>query len=130
MLEKDPSKRSTVKELLNDKKIAEGISCLSELIDKYTFMSIMDQGLFGSKCASQIEIIPLFEHLKEKHVYEANLEYRASEHGWKCSDFHQKADNKGWTVTLFKILDGDCIGGFTTQSWDWMNRNFEEIRDN
>jgi hypothetical protein len=50
-------------------------------------------------------------------VYEAFLEYRGSEHGWGYNDFHSRADHKNWTVSLFKILDGDCVGGFTTQSW-------------
>ncbi len=53
-------------------------------------------------------------YLQEKGVYETVLEYRASDHGWNADDFHERADNKDWTVSLFKILDGDCIGGFTT----------------
>jgi len=58
-------------------------------------------------------------YLKEKKVYEAVLEYRASSDGWNGNDFHKRADNKDWTVSLFKIIDGDCIGGFTTQSWHY-----------
>ena len=57
-------------------------------------------------------------YLDGKQVYETVLEDRGSDHGWEYHDFHEKADNKGWTVSLFKILDGDCVGGFTTQSWD------------
>ena len=59
----------------------------------------------------------LLLYLKDKKVYEAVLEYRGSEHGWGYNDFHSRADHKDWTVSLFKILDGDCVGGFTTQSW-------------
>jgi hypothetical protein len=55
--------------------------------------------------------------LKDKKVYEAVLEYRGSDHGWANKDFHSRADHKNWTITLFKIQDGDCVGGFTTQSW-------------
>jgi hypothetical protein len=55
--------------------------------------------------------------LKDKNVYEAVLEYRGSDHGWAYKDFHSRADHKDWTITLFKIQDGDCVGGFTTQSW-------------
>ena len=72
----------------------------------------------------------MLSYLEGKQVYKTVLEYRGTEHGWNSEDFHEQADFKDWTVSLFKILDGDCIGGFTTQSWDWMNRNFEEIRDN
>ena len=69
----------------------------------------------------------MIEYLKEKQVYETVLEYRGSEHGWSCNDFHKRADNKAWTVTLFKILDGDCVGGFTTQSWD--RKKQDNVRD-
>ena len=55
--------------------------------------------------------------MKEKKVYEAVLEYRGSDHGWDNEEFHSRADHKNWTITLFKIQDGDCVGGFTTQSW-------------
>jgi hypothetical protein len=52
--------------------------------------------------------------LKDKEVYETVLEYRGSYHGWTGKDFHDWADYKDWTVSLFKIEDGDCVGGFTT----------------
>ncbi len=39
--------------------------------------------------------------------------YRGSRDGWYYQDLHQKSDMKGATVTLFKVKDGPCIGGFT-----------------
>ncbi len=42
------------------------------------------------------------------------LLFRGSEHGWMLKDFHSRCDNKSPTITLFKIKDGDCIGGFST----------------
>ena len=68
----------------------------------------------GSKCANQKEIDQMLLFLKDKEVYETVLEYRGSDHGWKAYDFHYRANNKDWTVSLFRILDGDCVGGFTT----------------
>jgi hypothetical protein len=68
----------------------------------------------GSKCANQNEIDQMLLFLKDKEVYETDLEYRGSDHGWEADDFHNRADNKNWTVSLFKIEDGDCVGGFTT----------------
>ncbi len=68
----------------------------------------------GSKCANQNEIDQMVLFLQDKEVYETVLEYRGSDHGWKAEDFHKRADNKDWTVSLFKIVDGDCVGGFTT----------------
>ena len=32
-------------------------------------------------------------------------------------DFHSRCDNKGPTITLFKIKDGDCVGGYTRRKW-------------
>jgi hypothetical protein len=83
----------------------------------------------GSKCANFKEVQQMIEYLKEKQVYETVLEYRGSEHGWSHNDFHKRADNKGWTVTLFKILDGDCVGGFTTQSWHDRGGYLNLVRD-
>jgi len=84
----------------------------------------------GSKCANQKEIEQMIAYLDGKQVYETVLEYRGSNHGWEGEDFHKRADNKGWTVSLFKILDGDCVGGFTTQSWDWKKHDYNlEVRD-
>lgn len=32
-------------------------------------------------------------------------------------DFHSSCDNKGPTISLFQIKNGDCIGGFTFAEW-------------
>ena len=32
-------------------------------------------------------------------------------------DFHDRCNNRGPTISLFKIKDGDCIGGFTSVKW-------------
>ena len=45
------------------------------------------------------------------------LLFRGSEHGWMGDDFHSRCDKKGSTISLFKIKDGDCIGGFTNAQW-------------
>jgi hypothetical protein len=42
------------------------------------------------------------------------LLFRGSKHGWTQEDFHSSCDEKGPTISLFKIKDGDIIGGFTT----------------
>ena len=44
--------------------------------------------------------------------------YSGSDDGWNYKDFHSRCDNKGKTVSLFQIKDGDCIGGYTSQHWD------------
>lgn len=45
------------------------------------------------------------------------LLYCGSKDGWKFIDFHSKCDNKGPTISLFKLKDGDCIGGYTSAPW-------------
>ncbi len=54
----------------------------------------------------------LLQLLGNKKLVTALL-FRGSEHGWKAKDFHSRCDKKGPTISLFKIKDGDCIGGFT-----------------
>lgn len=45
------------------------------------------------------------------------LLFSGSKHGWQNKDFHQRCDKKRPTITLFKVKDGDCIGGFTNAKW-------------
>lgn len=46
-----------------------------------------------------------------------SLLYSGSLHGWKFFDFHTRCDGKRPTISLFKIKDGDCIGGYTNAQW-------------
>ena len=46
------------------------------------------------------------------------LLFRGSEHGRMGKDFHSRCDNKGPTISLYKVKDGDCIGGFTKAQWE------------
>ena len=45
------------------------------------------------------------------------LYYRGSTDGWMPENFHKNCDEKGATLTLLQIEDGDCIGCFTNESW-------------
>ncbi len=44
--------------------------------------------------------------------------YRGSDHGWEYDDFHDRCDNKGPTISLFNVKDGDVIGGYTKAQWE------------
>lgn len=59
---------------------------------------------------------------------EAKLLYRGSLHGFYFKDFHKYCDNKGPTVTLMQIEDGDCIGGYTEENWSTNNKYVEDKR--
>ena len=48
------------------------------------------------------------------HLIDVQMIYNAREDGWKAKDFHKKCDRKGPTVSITKVKDGPCIGGFTT----------------
>ncbi len=66
-----------------------------------------------SKCVSDAQQkLYLLQLLGNKKLVTALL-FRGSEHGWNNKDFHSRCDKKGPTISLFKIKDGDCIGGFT-----------------
>ena len=45
------------------------------------------------------------------------LLYSGSIHGWRAIDFHSRCDDKGPTISLFKVKDGDCIGGYSKAKW-------------
>jgi hypothetical protein len=50
-------------------------------------------------------------------LFVISLLYRGSEHGWYLKDFSSRCYNRGPTVSLYRMKNGDCIGGFTSNSW-------------
>jgi hypothetical protein len=74
----------------------------------------MKKFLMNSTCTSNREEKEfLLKLLGYKKLETTNL-YRGSIHGWKYKIFHSRCDNKGPTISLFKVKDtGDCIGGYT-----------------
>jgi hypothetical protein len=78
---------------------------------------MINEFLISSKCATAKEEKEyLFKLLGNKRLITTML-YCGSLHGWKAVDFHSRCDNKGPTIVLFKIKDGDCIGGYTKAKW-------------
>jgi TLD len=43
---------------------------------------------------------------------ETTLMYKGSRDGFTIKEFHDRADNKGPTISLLKMKSGDIIGGF------------------
>jgi hypothetical protein len=66
----------------------------------------------NSKCASEKEKEFLLKLLGNKQLVTILL-YSGSIHGWHAKDFHSRCDGKRLTISLFKVKDGDCIGGYT-----------------
>ena len=48
----------------------------------------------------------------------AELLYRLTQNGENISTFHELCDNKGPTLTLFHVNDGNKVGIYTPLSWD------------
>ena len=48
----------------------------------------------------------------------AELLYRLSRDGNEFQTFHNLCDNKGITLLLVKLEDGNILGGYTTKDWD------------
>jgi hypothetical protein len=71
--------------------------------------------LNNSKCATNIEQKKFLTMLIGNNS--TTLLYNASADGWTSFDFHARCDRKGPTISLFKIKDGDCIGGYTSDFW-------------
>lgn len=46
------------------------------------------------------------------------LLYQMIKDGRSCSNFHEKVDNQGPTITLFETEDGYKFGGYTSQSFE------------
>ena len=77
-------------------------------------LSLIDKFLLNSKCATDIEQKLFLNKLLSNKRLVTVLLYRGSDQGWMFKDFHSRCDHKGPTISLFKIKDGDCIGGYTT----------------
>ena len=56
--------------------------------------------------------------INQKKIIKAKLLYRLTRDGDKISKFHQLCDNKGPTLTLFLVNDGNIGGIYTPLSWD------------
>ena len=59
-----------------------------------------------------------------------NLVYRASEHGDKASDFHERCDKIGPNITFVKTRNEYIFGGFTVKNWEHLKRDINVNKPN
>ena len=71
-----------------------------------------------SKIINENDNVKLKEWINPSSKIKAEFLYRLSENGDKFSTFHQLCDNKGPTLTLFHVNDGNKVGIYTPLSWD------------
>jgi hypothetical protein len=76
-------------------------------------ISIIDYFLINSQCATKKEERDFLYKLLGNKRLVTSLLYRGSIHGWMKKHFHGLCDKKRPTISLFKVKDGDCIGGYT-----------------
>jgi nitrite reductase/ring-hydroxylating ferredoxin subunit len=69
--------------------------------------------LIESSCVGNDEEKEYLYKLLGNKKFVTILLYCGSIHGWTAKDFHSRCDRKGPTISLFKVKDGDCVGGFT-----------------
>lgn len=55
---------------------------------------------------------------EEGEIKSFNKIFTATKDGWNTSNFHQKSDNQGPTLTVIRTTQGKVFGGFTKCSWN------------
>lgn len=67
----------------------------------------------------------LFKFLQTSNINSSkkqwSLLYRASKDGWQASNFHQKCDYQGETITVIKSTNGYIFGGYNPGDWTSSN---------
>ena len=58
------------------------------------------------------------------------LIYRASEHGYTAKSFHEYCDNAKPSLIVIKSSEGWIFGGYTTQSWKYVDELYGCIYNN
>ena len=76
-------------------------------------LKLIENFLADSKCVTENQHKEYLLKLLGNKKFVTYMLYRGSEHGWKYIDFHSRCDDKGPTISLFKIKDGDIIGGYS-----------------
>lgn len=133
LLDKNPKTRFSTSQLLNIeeiktyaqnliKKIGEsdpeyGQQLNEQLTEFMPKVEIKPFYLSRSSCKMTDEEIAFVQNVLEERKIGASLLYRGSQHGWMWEDFHKRCDMKGPTLTLMRLRDGPCIGGFTLCQW-------------
>ena len=56
--------------------------------------------------------------IKPNMKIKAELLYRLTRDGDEFQTFHNLCDNKGITLLLVKLIDGNILGGYITKDWD------------
>ena len=126
--EEDPKK--TIADLcqtVNDlKRQVKALSC-SQISNEQLTKNLQSRNILLDEEEKNMVIDWISETLKNKEKkITMTLLYRASEHGDSSSNFHNKCNNKGKTLTLVRNTKGYRCGGFTTKNWSSSQSNIND----
>ena len=121
LLDKNPISRPSTQELKQNLKIQENIQKIiskvsknKEIAKQFLIAENIEEFLMNTKSTLNLkEKKYLFKLLGNKLLI-TTLLYCGSIHGWNYIDFHSRCDGKSPTISLFKVKNGDCIGGYTS----------------
>ena len=84
--------------------------------------------IIGYKSLTIKQDMEFFNLLSTKlsQIRRFNLLFRASEHEYSASKFHEYCDNKPGTITIIKNNHGHIFGGYTSKSWTSQNRDIKD----
>ncbi len=101
-------------ELINEMKMI-GIELSDEEKEELKGCFYQPQFTTLSKIIDDMEYDRCLQKWTGDHKWK--LLFRASERGYRASNFHSYCDNKGTTLVVIKSTNGYIFGGYTTQSW-------------
>ena len=91
----------------------EGLLKKNTLGNEQVVSYLMTELMWESLCTSDPKEKAYLHKLLNNKKIVMTLLYRGSRDGWEYDDFHSRCDGKSPTITLFKLKDGPCIGGYT-----------------
>ncbi|CDW81058.1 tldc domain-containing protein [Stylonychia lemnae] len=109
----------------NDKYAADLLQMLSEPDKPKYYRRLVDfhiETLRNQQIKGICKLLPLNGQCK--------LIFKATNDGFTASNFHQKCDNKGPTISFIQSEHGQVFGGYTTVSWTTPDNNNKLNNDN
>jgi hypothetical protein len=74
---------------------------------------VMSELMWESLCTNDPKEKAFLHKLLNNRKLVMKLLYRGSRDGWTPDDFHSLCDGESPTISLFKVKNGPCIGGYT-----------------
>ena len=119
---KEKEKNQDKKIVLFEEKIKELEKSNNELKEEIKLLknnkneTINDESIILKDNMKYISILKNWINPNKKIIFK--ILFRMSRDGYDLQSFHQLCDNKGPTISLFYLKDGNIIGGYTPLNWD------------